>query len=213
MTLTCIFLLHLRNFPECSVGIHRAGQNGQLSSIIPQKPAVFRGEQPGWATGKHWAAKSGIRSKFDFQKQEWLRGSSFSVQGVSTEVPWLWAQVRQQITSPVKEACLPSSLSSPPRQAERAKAGGRGHAPSPHNTPGRHPTGTMIVVLTIQSLFPRRCEVMFAHLLKGKKKKKVVTGRSFICKTIDCTWCQFGSTGKRGEAVCKTPPKLENASL
>lgn len=50
-------------------------------------------------------------------------------------------------------------------------------------------------------------------LTEGKKKKKVVTGRSFICKTIDCTLCQFGSTGKRGEAVCKTPPKLENASL
>lgn len=156
MTLTCIFLLHLRNFPECSVGIHRAGQNRQLSSIISQKPAVFQGEQTGWATGKHWAAKSGIRSKFDFQKQEQLRGSSFSVQGVSTEVPWLWAQVGQQIlvedtvsTSPIKEACLLSSVSSPPRQAERAKAGGRGRAPSPHNTPGRHPTGTMIVVLTI----------------------------------------------------------------
>lgn len=46
-TVIRIFVLHLRNFPECSMGIHRAGQNRRLSSIISQKPALFRDEQAG----------------------------------------------------------------------------------------------------------------------------------------------------------------------
>lgn len=119
-TTMCIFVLHLRNFPNVLWAFIGEGENRQLPFTISQKLALFQDEQIAWTRTipRHWLLERVAKFKFDFETWTAVRqlvSSSASLHSSSLTHWHRWGSTSpcgKQSPPVISEAGLWSSMSS-----------------------------------------------------------------------------------------------------